>query len=120
MRKMTRIYGIKQCSTMQKAFAWLDAAAIPFEFHDYKKLGADEATLRQWVARVGWEALVNTRGTTWRKLDEASRKDLDTERAIALMREHTSLIRRPVLVQDELLLIGFDEQRYNASLKGQS
>lgn len=117
---MIRIYGIKQCSTMQKAFAWLEAQGIAFEFHDYKKLGIDAATLSTWSARIGWEALLNTRGTTWRKLPEESRANLDEQRAIELMQTHTSVIKRPILVAGETLLVGFDEARYAQNLKEHS
>lgn len=115
---MIRIYGIKQCSTMQKAFAWLDARNIAFEFHDYKKRGIDASTLRGWSARIGWAPLLNTRGTTWRKLPEEAREGLDEARAIALMQANTSVIKRPIVVAGDALLIGFDETRYEQNLKG--
>jgi arsenate reductase len=114
---MYKIYGIKQCSTMQKAFAWFANESIPHEFHDYKKLGIDSATLTHWCAQVGWESLLNTRGTTWRKLTEAERSDLDQARAIALMQAHPSLIKRPVITGAANLLLGFDESRYSAEMK---
>ncbi len=114
---MIRIYGIKQCSTMQKAFSWLEAQGLAYTFHDYKKLGIDTATLEEWERTVGWEALLNTRGTTWRKLDEADREGVNREKALSLMQAHTSLIRRPVVATGKALLIGFDEQRFTAALK---
>lgn len=115
-----RIYGIKNCDTMKKAFAWLDEAGIAYEFHDYKKVGIDAATLVDWCARTdGWQALVNTRGTTWRKLTPKQQSVADEAGAIALMSEHTSVIRRPVLdTGDGELLIGFDPLRYDAALSG--
>jgi arsenate reductase (glutaredoxin) len=109
---MTRIYGIRNCDTMKKAFAWLDARGVRYDFHDYRKAGIDSARLQAWARQVGWEALLNTRGTTWRKLDAAQQAGLDERKAIALMGEHTSLIRRPVIEQGDALLVGFDEQRY--------
>ena len=109
---MLRIYGIRNCDTMKKAFAWLDAQGLAYELHDYKKAGIDGARLGAWSKQVGWKTLLNTRGTTWRKLDAAQQADLDEARAISLMREHPSLIRRPVLEHGGSLLVGFDEARY--------
>lgn len=106
---MIRVYGIKQCSSMQKAFAWLDAHAVSYEFHDYKKLGADPALLAAWADELGWEVLLNTRGTTWRKLDEQQRSGVDRARAIALMQAYPSLIKRPVITGGSRTLVGFDE-----------
>jgi arsenate reductase len=113
-----RIYGIKNCDTMKKAFTWLDDAGVAYEFHDYKKAGIDAATLQRWCALTdGWQALVNTRGTTWRKLSPKQQSVSDQADAIALMIEHTSLIRRPVLeTTDGDLLIGFDPLRFDAAL----
>lgn len=113
-----RIYGIKNCDTMKKAFNWLDEAGIAYDFHDYKKAGIDAATLTRWCGRSdGWQALVNTRGTTWRKLSPKQQAISSQDEAIALMTEHTSLIRRPVLeTPDGELLIGFDPVRFDAAL----
>lgn len=105
---------------MQKAFAWLDANGLAYTFHDYKKAGIDAATLEDWDARIGWEALLNTRGTTWRKLSESDRENLDRDKALTLMRMHTSLIRRPVVAAGDSLLTGFDEQRFQTALKDPS
>lgn len=111
------IFGIKNCSTMKKAFDWLDEHGIAYHFHDYKKFGIDARTLHRWCAQVGRDALINTRGTTWRKLDEARRTILTDEAAIALMAEQPSLIRRPVLeFGDGKLLLGFDPTRFEAAL----
>ncbi|MDX5363973.1 MAG: ArsC family reductase [Pseudazoarcus pumilus] len=113
-----RIYGIKNCDTMKKAFNWLDEAGIAYEFHDYKKAGIDAATLSRWCARAeGWQALVNTRGTTWRKLSPKQQAIVDDNAAIALMGDQPSLIRRPVVeLPDGELLIGFDPLRFDAAL----
>lgn len=112
-----KIYGIKSCSTMKKAFDWLDQHRIAYEFRDYKKAGADRATLESWCAAVGWEALINKRGTTWRKLDPAQQDITDASAAIALMCAHTSVIRRPVVeTTSGQLLIGFDPVSYAATL----
>ena len=107
------IYGIKNCDTMKKAFAWLDGAGVAYDFHDYKKSGIDPATLTRWCAQLGWEALVNKRGTTWRKLTP-KQQAIDTQSAaVQLMQEFPSLIRRPVLeTAGGQLLVGFDPALY--------
>lgn len=106
------LYGIKNCSTMKKAFDWLDRHEIAYTFHDYKKHGIDTATLAAWCARVGHETLINKRGTTWRKLTP-EQQNIQTEAdALALMHAHTSVIRRPVMDTGRVLLVGFDEQQY--------
>lgn len=108
------IYGIKNCSTMKKAFDWLGAHDIAFSFHDYRKVGIDIATLERWCASIGWQALVNTRGTTWRKLDPEQQCINNEQDAINLMQGHPSLIRRPVIELDAgELLVGFDTNRYS-------
>ena len=113
------IYGIKNCDTMKKAFAWLDDAGVAYDFHDYKKAGIDAETLARWCARSGWESLVNKRGTTWRKLAPEQRAIADEAGAIALMQAQPSLIRRPVVdCGDGNLLVGFDPDAFTAALKG--
>lgn len=109
---MLTIYGIKNCDTMRKARGWLDAAGLAYRFHDYRTDGIDEAQLRRWVARIGWEKLLNRAGTTFRALPEAEKAGLDEARAIALMRAHPALIKRPVLEADEALLVGFKPELY--------
>lgn len=106
---MIKIFGIKQCQTMKKTFDWLDAHALPYEFHDYKKFGLDKDTLQAWADNSGWQALLNTRGTTWRKLPESVRQGIDEASAMRLMIEQTSLIRRPIIESGTQLLVGFDE-----------
>lgn len=106
----TTIYGIKNCNTMKKTFDWLAEHAVVHVFHDYKKNGIDKDTLSRWCAKVGWQTLVNTRGTTWRKLDPALHTISNDEEAIALMIAHNSVIKRPVIeLADHTLLVGFDE-----------
>lgn len=109
---MITLYGIPNCDTMKKARAWLDGHGVDYAFHDYKRAGLDPATLRDWVARLGWQALVNTRGTTWRKLPSEAREGIDEESAVALMLENPSLIRRPVLDTGEDLHVGFGPEDY--------
>lgn len=117
---MLRIYGIKQCSSMQKAFAWLDAHSLQYDFHDYKKNGIDAVTLQTWCAQAGWQVLLNTRGTTWRKLSEDERQDVDEAKAIRLMQANPSLIKRPVITGGTQLVVGFDEARLAAALEPQA
>ena len=105
----TTVYGIPNCDTVKKARAWLAEHGVEVVFHDYKKLGVPEAELRGWVKALGWEALLNRKGTTWRKLDPARQARVsDAGSAIALMLEQPSVIRRPVLVRGNALRVGFD------------
>jgi arsenate reductase (glutaredoxin) len=113
------VYGIKNCNTVKSALDWLKKKKVAFEFHDYKSKGITQAKLKDWSKQVGWESLVNKRGTTWRQLDEAVQKKITSEKAaIALMMEKTSVIKRP-LVEDngKVLVLGFDEKEYQATLK---
>ena len=110
----TTIYGIRNCDTMKKARAWLDAHGVTYEFHDYKASGVDCATLEKWAGIVGWETLLNRAGTTFRKLPDAARAGLTEARAMKLMLEQPSMIKRPVLEHGRTLLVGFDESRYSA------
>lgn len=110
------IYGIKNCDTMKKARAWLDAHGTPYAFHDYKTQGVPEAMLRAWVAEHGWRKLLNTAGTTFRKLPEAARENLDEERAVALMLAQPSMIKRPVLDLGDRRIVGFSPEIYAAAL----
>lgn len=111
------IYGIRHCSTMKKAFDWLEQHAVEFSFHDYRKSGIDPATLARWCDKAGWQALVNTRGTTWRKLDASQQDIRDASDAIRLMAAHTSVIRRPVVeAPSGDLLVGFDAERFESVL----
>lgn len=109
------LYGIRNCDTVKKARAWLAARDIVHGFHDYKKAGIDEARLRGWVERLGWEKLLNRSGTTFRKLPEADKVGIDADKAVALMLVQPSMIRRPVVEIGDTLLVGFDETRYAAT-----
>lgn len=109
------MFGIKNCDTMKKARAWLDEHGVAYAFHDYKSAGVDAAHLNDWIGRVGWEVLLNRAGTTFRKLPEAERADLDADKAIALMLAQPSMIKRPVLDIGETLLVGFKPERYEAA-----
>lgn len=112
---MLKLYGIKNCSTMKKASDWLRDQGLEFEFHDYKKQGLEAARLQAWVAELGWETLINRRGTTWRKLPEAEREGINEARAIELMLAHPSLIKRPVLDLGDRRLVGFSPELYKGA-----
>ena len=109
---MVKIYGIANCDTMKKARQWLTAHGIEYEFHDYKQAGLDERRLRGWVKQVGWEILLNRRGTTWRKLDEAQKAGIDEAGAIRVMLANPSIVKRPVLELEDSLRVGFDAAEY--------
>ena len=109
-----KLYGIPNCSTVKKARAWLDQHAIAYEFHDFKKLGLDAATGKQWLTQQPWEKLVNRSGMTWRNLSDAEKNAVvDASSALPLMQDKTSVIKRPVLVnQDQIIALGFNEADY--------
>lgn len=106
------IYGIKNCSTMKKARAWLEDAGIAYDFHDYKRAGIEKDRLRRWSKAVGWETLANRAGMTFRKLPDAAKQGLTESKAISLMAEHPSLIKRPVLDVGGKLMVGFKPEIY--------
>jgi arsenate reductase (glutaredoxin) len=108
------IYGIRNCDTMKKARAWLEAHGVDYDFHDYKTEGIDRATLEKWAKAVGWEVLLNRAGTTFRKLRVDAKENIDERKAIKLMLEQPSMIKRPVLERGRTLLVGFKEERYSA------
>ena len=105
------VYGIKNCNTVKSAITWLNRNKIEFEFYDYKKSGITETKLKEWCRQVGWESLVSKRGTAWHQLGEAEQKKVVNEKsAITLMKEKTSVIKRPLIEKDgKVLLLGFDE-----------
>ncbi len=109
------LFGIPNCTTVKKARAWLAGHALDVTFHDFKKQGVDATWLRKVVAETGWQALVNTRGTTWRKLTDAEKVAVrDDASAIALMQAQPSVIKRPVLEYDGHYHLGFTEAQYQA------
>jgi arsenate reductase len=110
--KQITIYGIKNCDTMKKARAWLDDHDVAYAFHDYKAEGVDRASLERWAKDVGWEILLNRAGTTFRKLPERERENVTEKKAIALMLEQPSMIKRPVLDVGGKLLVGFKPEIY--------
>ena len=121
------IYGIKSCSTMKKAFTKLDELGISYDFHDYKKQGIDKESVQRWVDALGIDKVLNKRGTTWRKLDEEQKQAADSnmDKAIDLLVENTSMIKRPILedrIDDKnqgqkILLCGFDANEFDANFQ---
>jgi len=109
------LHGIRNCDTMKKAWTWLDAHGVAYDFHDYKKAGIDAATLRRWAGIVGWEVLLNRAGTTFRALPDSDKTGLDENKAIALMLANPSMIKRPVLESGDSLLVGFKPDTYVAA-----
>ena len=112
----TTIYGIKACDTMKKARGWLDGHGVAYGFHDYKTGGVDRAHLEAWSKVVGWETLLNRAGTTFRKLPDADKQGLDEAKAIDLMLAQPSMIKRPVLVRGDQLLVGFKPDVYGRAM----
>ena len=106
------IYGIKNCDTMKKARAWLDEHGVAYDFHDYKLAGIGKDKLEQWSEDVGWETLLNRAGTTFRKLPDKDKAGLTETKAIALMLDQPSMIKRPVLDIGGKLLVGFQPEQY--------
>jgi len=114
VKKPVDLYGIPNCDTMKKARAWLESRGIEYRFHDYKKAGISRETLAAWAKVVGWETLLNRAGTTFRKLDDESKENLDERKALALMLAQPSMIKRPVLETGKTLLVGFSPEKYSA------
>ena len=110
------IYGIKACDTMKKARTWLDEQGVSYAFHDYKVSAIDAASLQKWCDEHGWDKVLNRAGTTFRKLDEADKQDLDQAKAIALMLAQPSMIKRPVLDLGKRTLLGFKPELYAQAL----
>jgi arsenate reductase len=111
------IYGIKNCDTMKKARSWLDSHGVQYEFHDYKARGIDAARLARWSGEVGWEILLNRAGTTFKKLPDDKRADLTERKAIALMLEQPSMIKRPVLETGGRVVVGFRPESYEKAVR---
>lgn len=114
---MITVYGIKNCDTMKKAFAWLEAHGIEYTFVDYKKAGIAEAHLADWFKRAGWETLLNTRGLMWKKITDEERANVDEAKARRLLIQYPSMIKRPVLDTGKKLLVGFSPEAYATELK---
>lgn len=115
--RVITIYGIKACDTMKRARAWLDARGVAYAFHDYKAQGIERGVLDAWVRKLGWEVLLNRAGTTFRKLPDAAKADIDEGKAVALMQAHPSMIKRPVLDLDGTLIVGFKPETYASAFR---
>ncbi len=113
---MTTLYGINNCETVKKARTWLESQGITYHFHDFRKDGLDESLLTAWEAELGWEALLNRRGTSWRKLDEGQRDGMDRAKAMALMLGQPTLIKRPVVATGTKTMLGFNAEAYADTL----
>jgi arsenate reductase len=112
MAKSVTIYGIKNCDTMKKARVWLDKRGVAYSFHDYKTEGVAKSDLETWAKQVGWEALLNRAGTTFRKLPDKDKENITEKKAVALMLEQPSMIKRPVLDIGGKITVGFRPEIY--------
>ncbi|WP_282008182.1 ArsC family reductase [Brevundimonas aveniformis] len=110
------LYGIPNCDTVKKARTWLNERGVRYAFHDYKKAGIDEARLKSWVEELGWEAVLNRAGTTFKKLDDADKADLNAGKAVGLMLAQPSMIKRPILDLGDRRIAGFKPDIYEAAL----
>src|SRR6478735_2706554 len=109
-----QLYGIKNCDTMKKARTWLESHGVAYDFHDFKASGIERAQLDSWIKAAGWEVLLNRAGTTFRKLPDRAKQNLDEAKAIKLMLEQPSMIKRPVLERGKTLMVGFSPEKYSA------
>ncbi len=111
---MTVVYGIKTCDTMTKARKWLDENGVDYRFHDYRADGIDRPTLKRWIKAIGWEALLNKASTTFRQLPDTDKAGIDEGKAVELMLEQPTLIKRPVLEDERGIVTGFRPETYRA------
>ena len=111
------VYGIPNCDTVKKSRKWLDARGIDYAFHDYKKEGADPAKLAAWIAAVGVDTVLNRRGTTFRKLSDAEKADIDDAKAVTLLQQQPSMIKRPVVEHPGGLLVGLSDTEWEGALQ---
>ncbi|MBB5396087.1 Spx/MgsR family RNA polymerase-binding regulatory protein [Mucilaginibacter sp. AK015] len=113
-----KVYGITNCNTVKKALDWLKANNVAYEFHDFKKLGVSAEKLNEWDEKAGYEKFLNKQGLTWKQLDPAVKESIKTnEDALQLLQQKTSMIKRPVIENGDLLFFGFDEAVYNKAFK---
>lgn len=110
------IYGIKNCNTMKKIFGWFDRNDVAYDFHDYKKQGIDEAVIKNAIDSFGWEKVINTRGMTWRKVDQSVKDTMGNEKALGFAAEKPSAIKRPLIVSGKDMIFGFDEDALQSLL----
>ena len=110
------LYGIPNCDTVKKARKWLDGQGLPYAFHDYKKQGAEAGKLAAWIDAAGWEKVLNRAGTTFRKLPDGDKADIDAQKAARLMLANPSMIKRPIVEHPGGLLVGFRPEEWAAAL----
>ncbi|TKB50672.1 ArsC family reductase [Ferrimonas sediminicola] len=108
------LFGIKNCDTVKKARKHLDNSSTPYQFHDFREAGLDEATLDGWLEKVEWQTLLNTRSTSWRQLSDEQKSDVDQEKAKALMLDNPTLVKRPVLDSGDRVTVGYKAADYDA------
>lgn len=113
---MTTVYGIKNCDTVKKALKWLDTHHIAYRFHDLRQDGVSKTELQQWTRAIGWEVLLNRRSTTWRQLPGKETTDIDASKAVSLMLANPTLIKRPVIIHEKTILVGFNDAEYKKAL----
>lgn len=106
-----KIYGIKNCDTIKKTFKWLNDNNVDYTFHDYKKSGVDIDALKSAIQNLGWETVINQRGTTWRKLDDTTKQNINAESAVDIAIETPSIIKRPLLISTKGIQVGFSEEK---------
>ncbi|MGR9114216.1 MAG: ArsC family reductase [Gammaproteobacteria bacterium] len=114
---MNILYGIKNCDTVKKARQWLDLNAIDYRFHDFRSDGLTRAQLQQWAEQCGWKTLLNQRSTSWRQLNDQQKSDLTQDKAIQLMLEFPTLIKRPVLDTGSQVIVGFKAEEYQTGIQ---
>lgn len=112
-----KVYGLKNCDTVKKALHWFDENAVKYEFHDIKKEGVTQQKIKTWEKQVGWEALLNKKGTTFRKLTDEEKQVNSATAAVRLMAQHPSAIKRPIIEIGEDVVVGFDEKQYTEKFK---
>ena len=116
MNDTITVYGISNCDTIKKAKSWLDKNNVQYSFHDYRKQGLETEQIEHWVNILGWEALLNKRGTTWRKLANEVKDNVDRASAIKLMLENPAIIKRPLLIRGNEMMLGFSDSQYQTFL----
>ena len=109
---MITLYGIPNCDTIKKAKKWLEANSVEYRFHDFRKDGLEAEQLKGWADELGWELLLNKRGTTWRQQPDEVKNSIDEASALALMLEQPAMIKRPVLDTGSQRKVGFKDSEY--------
>lgn len=110
----TQIYGIPNCDSVRKARRWLENSAIPFRFHDFRKDGLSAETIEQWLLTVTWDQLLNRKSTTWKQLSDEIKLGVNSDNIASLLTQHVTLIKRPVLVHNSDVVVGFTETKYQS------